>query len=159
MTGFENTAIETLLFTTLTNNATLMGLLAPGNLPPGYQQSVYAHIVPEVDPISKQQPRPPYILFTQVGMSQPDIYGMALNRVLSVPSYRVTVWDTNTGGASTASVQTIMQQVGLLLDGLIATTSNPNIGIRRENTDTIIDNADGGKVYVGVTSTYKIFCH
>lgn len=159
MVSYEPATIETVLYQRLKTDATLMDLLAPNNEPNGYQQSIYAHLVPEIDPVSRKQPKAPYLLFTHEGMSQQDEYGMALNRVLSVCTYRVTVWDTQTGGTSVVGAQTIMQRVCELLDGYIRENVVPGISFRRDSADYTYENAPGGKIFVGATATFIVYAH
>jgi hypothetical protein len=155
----ETATIDTVIYDTLRNDATLMDLLAPNNLPAGYQQSIYSHIVPEVDPISRKQPRPPYISFLMESGGQQDEYGMALNRAVSMPTYRVTVWDTQTGGGSSVLAQQISDRIGFLLDGLIRENITPAVAFRRVNSNLIYEDMDGGKIYISISSVYKVFVH
>jgi hypothetical protein len=136
-----------------------MNLLAPNNLPQGYQQSIYGHIVPELDPISRKQPRPPYIAFMMESGGQQDEYGMALNRAVSMPTYRVTVWDTQTGGGSSVLAQQIADRIGFVLDGLIREDTTPAVAFRRMNSNLMYEDMDGGKIYISISSIYKVFCH
>ncbi|CAB4150217.1 hypothetical protein UFOVP569_4 [uncultured Caudovirales phage] len=159
MTTNETATIDSVIYATLTGDATLMNLLAPNNLPAGYQQSIYAHLVPETDPVSKKTPRPPYIMFTQESGGQQDEYGMALNRAVSMPLYRVTVWDTQTGGGSSVLAQQVTDRIGFLLDGLIREDIDPAVAFRRLHSNLQYEDMDGGKIYISIGSIYKVFCH
>ena len=155
----ETATIDTVIYNALRADTTLMNLLAPNNLPQGYQQSIYGHIVPELDPISRKQPRPPYIAFMMESGGQQDEYGMALNRAVSMPTYRVTVWDTQTGGGSSVLAQQIADRIGFVLDGLIREDTTPAVAFRRMNSNLMYEDMDGGKIYISISSIYKVFCH
>ena len=155
----ETATIDTVIYNALRADTTLMNLLAPNNLPQGYQQSIYGHIVPELDPISRKQPRPPYIAFMMESGGQQDEYGMALNRAVSMPTYRVTVWDTQTGGGSSVLAQQIADRIGYVLDGLIREDTTPAVAFRRMNSNLMYEDMDGGKIYISISSIYKVFCH
>ena len=159
MVSYEPATIEQVLYERLSTDPTLMFLLAPNNLPPNYQQSIYAHLVPEIDPVSRKQPMAPFLVFTHESASQSDEYGMALNRVLSVCNYRVTVWDTQTGGTSVVYAQSIMQRVCELLDGYIREDVVPGIAFRRDPSDYTYENAAGGKIFVGATASFRVYAH
>jgi len=159
VTTNDTSTIDSVLFSVLTADAALMDLLAPDNLPSGYQQSVYAHMVPEIDPISRKTPRPPYIVFSMESGGGQDEYSMGLVRALSTPTYRVTVCDTQSGGGSAVLVQSITDRIGELIDGLIREDTTPSVAFRRMNTNLNFGDQDGGKVYITLDSIFKVFVH
>jgi hypothetical protein len=159
VTTNDTSTIDSVLFNVLTGDATLMEMLAPDNLPNGYQQSVYGHMVPEIDPVSRKTPRPPYVVFSMESGGGQDEYTLGLVRVLSTPTYRVTVCDTQTGGGSAVLVQEITDRIGQLIDGLIREDTTPSIAFRRMNTNLNFAEQDGGKVYITLDSIYRVFVH
>ena len=96
--AFEPAVIDQWIYETLTGDSTLMGLLAPDNKPNGFQMSLYNTIAPQVDPISRKQPITPYVVFDRAGNAGQDQDVLCGSRVFTYPTYRITVWDTASGG-------------------------------------------------------------
>lgn len=153
---FEPAVIEQDIYTVLSTDSTLADLLAVGNLPNGYQQSIYAHISPETDPISRKPPKFPLIVFTREGSFSSDEITIGKTRVVSTPIYRINVYDMSSGSISMVQVQNIANRVAELLDGRYVTSTNPCILYKRESTDMVYEDQSGGRVVFCATLLYKI---
>ena len=152
---YIDTAIEAWIYTTLSSDATLMDYLAPLNLPPNYQQCVYMHLAPQVDPISNAAPQPPYVVATRYGVTNNDDVTIGDN-ILSYPMYRISVWDTQSGMISMRRCQDIMERVAILINRQTVTSNGHIWFIRKDTNDSIIDVSSGGRVDYGVSTTYHI---
>lgn len=151
--AFEAGIIEGWIYSTLTADATLDGLLAVDNLPPNYQQGVYNTVAPEIDPVSGKQPKAPFVVFAQAG-SAADEAPLCGSRAFSRPSFRVTVWDTQSGSISMLRAQQIMDRIDTLLDNQRVTSTTPDFYIRRSGTSETFVLNDGGRTDIGVTAVY-----
>lgn len=153
--SYEPAIIEGWIFTTLSGDATLMGLLAPGNEPAGFQQGIYNTIAPDVDPVSRKLPIAPFVVFTLDGASA-DETALCGTRVFANPSYRVTVWDTQSGSVSLARAASIMDRIDTLLDNQQVTSTSPRFYIRREIPGQTFQLAAGGRTDYGITAVYRV---
>ena len=153
--AFEPAVIEQWIYETLTGDTTLMGLLAPDNKPNGFQMGVYNTIAPQIDPISRKQPITPYIVFDRAGNAGQDQDVLCGSRVFTYPTYRITVWDTESGAMSMSRIQTIMSRIDTLLDNQTVTTTTPRLYVRRVSTDQTFALSDGGRTDYGVTAVYR----
>jgi hypothetical protein len=152
--AIELATIDAWLYATLTADATLSDLLAVDNLPPGYQSGIYSIVAPEIDSISGKPPRAPFIVFAASGQDvQHTICG---SRDIVNSSYRLTVWDTQSGSISVARAQTIMARIDALIDRQKVTTTTPPLWCQRETIEQTMDLATGGRTDVAVTATYTI---
>jgi hypothetical protein len=152
--AIELATIDTWIYSTLKADTTLSDLLAPDNLPAGYQRGIYSLLAPEVDQISGKQPMTPFVVFAPTGQESEHVLCGARDMVRS--TYRVTVWDTQSGSLSLARAQTIMARIDTLLDRVKVTTTTPPIWCQRETLEQSVDLNNGGRTDVAVTATYTI---
>lgn len=153
--AYEPAVIENWIYDTLKADATLADLLAPDNKPANYQQGVYNTLAPQVDPVSRKAPQVPYVVFT-IDSAGSDETALCGSRVFSRPSYRVTVWDNQTGAVSMVRVASIMDRIDTLLDNQFVTTTTPRFQIRREIPGQTFQLAQGGRIDFGVTAVYRV---
>lgn len=153
--AYEPAVIENWIYDTLKADATLADLLAPDNKPANYQQGVYNTLAPQVDPVSRTAPQVPYVVFT-LDSAAADETALCGSRVFSRPSYRVTVWDNQTGAVSMVRVASIMDRIDTLLDNQFVTTTTPRFQIRREIPGQTFQLAQGGRIDFGVTAVYRV---
>lgn len=153
--AYEPAVIEQWIFQTLTGDATLMDLLAPNNLPSGYQQCIYGALAPQIDAISRKPPQLPYVVFDRAGQSGADEDAICGSRVFTYPTYRITVWDSASGAVSMALVQNVMDRIDTLLDNKHVSSTTPRFFCRRESTGQTFSMSDGGRTDYGVTATYR----
>ena len=153
--SYEIPTIDQWIYETLSNDATLQGLLAVENKPNNYQQGVYNMIAPQVDPVSRKPVQTPYIVFSSTTQSVIE-RSLCNGRFLTDSSYRITVWDTASGAASMARAQTIMARIDVLLDGQKVTTTTPNLFCTRDIAGQTVGLSEGGRTDVAVTATYII---
>ena len=116
MMAYEPAVIEQWIYETLSNDATLQGLLAVDNKPNNYQQGIYNTVAPQLDPVSRKPVQVPYVVFSRAGASGEDEDTLCGGRAFTYPNYRITVWDTESGAMSMARIQTIMSRIDTLLD-------------------------------------------
>ena len=152
--AYEPKVIEDWIHDTLKADSTLAGLIALGKAP-NYQQGIYNTVAPEVDAISNKPPQVPYIVFTLEGAGT-DEHAMCGTRVFSSPSYRVTVWDNQTGAISFSRIGTIMDRVDTLLDNQFVTSTTPRFQIRREMPGQTFSLSNGGRFDYGITAVYRV---
>jgi hypothetical protein len=153
--AYEPAVIEGWIFTTLSGDATLAGLIAPENKPPNYQQGIYNTLAPDVDPVSRKLPIAPFVVFTLYGASA-DETALCGTRVFANPSYRVTVWDTQSGSVSMTRASSIMDRIDTLLDNQQVTSTSPRFYIRREIPGQTFQLAAGGRTDYGITAVYRV---
>jgi len=153
--AFEPAVIEQWIYETLTGDTTLMGLLAPDNKPNGFQMGVYNTIAPQIDPVSRKQPITPYIVFDRAGNAGQDQDVLCGSRVFTYPTYRITVWDSESGAMSMSNIQTTMSRIDALLDNQTVTSTTPRLYVRRTSTDQTFSLSDGGRTDFGVTAVYR----
>ena len=153
--SYEPATIENWIYDTLKADATLADLLAPDNKPANYQQGIYNTLAPQVDPVSRKAPQVPYVVFT-LDSAAADETALCGSRVFSRPSYRVTVWDNQTGTISMSRVGSIMDRIDVLLDNQFVTTTTPRFQIRREIPGQTFQLAQGGRIDFGVTAVYRV---
>lgn len=153
--AYEPAVIEQWIYETLTGDSTLMNLLAPDNLPSGYQQSVYGALAPQIDAISRKPPQLPYVVFDRAGSAGQDADVICGSRVFTYPTYRITVWDSASGAVSMAAVEAIMSRIDTLLDNQRVTTTTPVFYCRRESSGQTFGMSDGGRTDFGVTGIYR----
>jgi hypothetical protein len=152
--SYEPSVIENWIYDTLKADATLSDLLAPDNKPAGYQQGIYNAIAPQVDPVSRKAPAVPYVVFT-LDSATADETALCGSRAFSRPSYRVTVWDNQTGAISMARVAAIMDRIDTLLDNQFVSTT-PKFYIRREIPGQTFTLGNDGRIDYGVTAVYRV---
>lgn len=152
--AYEFATIDAWIYQTLSEDATLAGLLAVDNRPPDYQQGIYNMVAPEIDPISRKQPAVPFIVFAAVSQSQERAVCGTSYR--GINGYRVTLWDNDSGSVSATRAQTIMARVDTLLGDKTVTTTTPNLYCTRETADQTYTLNDGGRTDIAVTATYQI---
>jgi hypothetical protein len=153
--SYEPSVIENWIYDTLKADATLSDLLAVDNKPTGYQQGIYNAIAPQVDPVSRKAPAVPYVVFT-LDSATADETALCGTRVFSRPSYRVTVWDNQTGAISMARVAAIMDRIDTLLDNQFVTSTTPDFHIRREIAGQTFTLGNDGRIDYGVTAVYRV---
>lgn len=151
----EVATIDQWIYETLTADATLQALLAIDNLPNGYQQGIYNSLAPQVDPVSRKQPKAPYIVFSLDSQAVME-RSLCNGRFLTDTGYRVTVWDTASGSTSMVRAQNIMAQIDSLLDGKTVTSTSPNLFSTRDISSQSVVLSEGGRTDVAVTATYII---
>lgn len=153
--AYEPAVIENWIYDTLKADSTLADLLAPENKPADYQQGIYNAIAPQIDPVSRTAPQVPYVVCT-LDSAGSDETALCGTRVFSRPSYRVTVWDNQTGGMSMSRVASIMDRIDTLLDNQFVTSTTPRFQIRREIPGQTFTLSQGGRIDYGVTAVYRV---
>jgi hypothetical protein len=151
--AFEAGVIEGWIYTTLMGDATLDDLLAVDNLPANYQQGVYNTVAPEIDAVSGKPPKFPYIVFSANGSGQ-DEAPLCGSRAFARPSFRLVVWDNQSGSISMLRAQQIMDRVDTLLDNQTVTSTSPRFYFRRSSTAETFALNTGGRTDIGVTAVY-----
>jgi len=154
--AYEPAVIEQWIYETLSGDATLVGLLSTNNQPDGYQQGIYNTVAPQVDVISRRPPQLPYVVFDRAGSAGQDQDVICGSRTFTYPTYRITVWDSESGAMSMANIQTIMSRIDTLLDNQRVTTTSPVFYCRRESTANAFSLSSGGRTDFGVTAVYRI---
>lgn len=153
--AFETFNIENWLYTTLHNDSTLNTLLAKAaDHAKNFQIGVYAYVAPEIDPVSKITPVLPYIVFQRNGSNQKDELSLCGSLALTYPNYRITIWSGGTKAIAMKSIKDIADRVDVLLNNVINTAANPPFNCLRQNTDTIVEIADDGKIYYAAVLEY-----
>lgn len=152
--SFEAGVIEGWIYATLAADSTLDDLLAADNLPANYQQGIYNTVAPEIDPISRKAPRFPYITFAMGGSGE-DEAPLCGSRAFARPSFRVTVWDNQSGSISMLRAQQIMDRIDTLLDNQTVTSTSPRFYFRRGSTAESFVLNTGGRTDIGVTAVYN----
>ena len=153
--AFESLNIEAWLYSTLSGDSTLQTLLAKAaDNVMNYQQGVYAHIAPTMDPISKASPVLPYIVFQRISNYSNDVNALCGNTALSYPSYRVLVWNGNSKSMGLGTIKEIADRVDTLISNAIVTSYTPAFNCLRMNTDNIINVSDDGKIYYAAVLEY-----
>ena len=153
--AYEPAVIEQWIYETLGGDSTLMSLLAIDNRPSGYQQSIYNTVAPQIDVISRKPPQLPYVVFERAGSNGPDADVICGSRVFTYPTFRITVWDTESGAMSMTLIQNIMDRIDTLLDNQHVSTTSPRFYCRRESTAQAFSMSSGGRTDFGVTGVYK----
>ena len=153
--AFEGLTMENWLFDTLAGDATLATALAVDGRAPGYQIGVYAHVAPERDPRSMRAPQTPYVVFSRVTGGGEDERSLCGKRVFTEPVYRVTVWDTQSGHASAARLQSAMDRIDALLDNASTGTTPAAVCNRLGSDIPVVVQTDGG-VDMGLSATYAL---
>lgn len=154
--SFESFVVEDWIYDTLYSDSTLQTLLAKlANSVKNYQQGVYTHIAPEVDPISGKSPLLPYIIIQRAdgGSDEKSLCG---STALTFPNYRVLVWFSQSGSVSFSRIKDIADRVDTLLNNISVTTTTPYFNIMRESTNQIIQVEEDGKVYYAAVLSYEI---
>jgi len=154
--AYEPAVIEQWIYETLNNDATLQGLLAVENKPSNYQQGIYSVVAPQIDPVSRKPVQVPYVVFDRAGNAGTDQDVICGSRVFTFPTYRITVWDTESGAMSQYRIQKIMDRIDTLLDNQRVTTTSPVFYCRRESTAQTFGLSSGGRTDFGVTAVYRI---
>jgi len=152
--SFEPLAIQKWIYDTLKNDSTLQGHLAI-NKAKNYQQGIYNEIAPEKDSISQKMPQLPYIVFSRAGSDISDDVTLCGSRYLSIPVYRVTVWDNKNGSSSYINLKTIIDRVDALLGGEKVTDSGITFYCQRFDTEQPIEVQSDGRVDYGLTLLYR----
>lgn len=146
--------INNWIYDTLSADLTLQELLAVNNEPPGYQQSIYADMAPQIDVISNELPQLPYIVFgLESEVVDKTICG---SPAIKIDTYRITVWDTAVGAISYSRAWGILDRVEYLLDRKRATVGTVDLFATKESTSQTYDFAEGGRVDVAVSGIYTI---
>lgn len=153
--AYEPAVIEQWLYETLSNDATLQGLLAVDTKPNGYQQGIYNTVAPQLDPVSRKPVQVPYVVFDRAGNAGQDQDVICGSRVFTYPTYRITVWDTASGAVSMASSASIMSRIDTLLDNQHVSSTSPRFYCRRESTAQTFGLESGGRTDFGVTAVYR----
>ena len=153
--AYEPAVIEQWLYETLSNDATLQGLLAVDNKPNGYQQGIYNTVAPQLDPVSRKPVQVPYVVFDRAGNAGQDQDVLCGSRVFTYPTYRITVWDTASGAVSMAQSAAIMSRIDTLLDNQHVSSTSPRFYCRRESTAQTFGVESGGRTDFGVTAVYR----
>ena len=154
--AYEPAVIEQWLYETLSNDTTLQGLLAVDNKPNGYQQGIYNTVAPQLDPVSRKPVQVPYVVFDRAGNAGQDQDVICGSRVFTYPTYRITVWDTESGAMSMSRIQTIMSRIDTLLDNQHVSSTSPRFYCRRESTAQTFGLSSGGRTDFGVTAVYRM---
>jgi len=154
--AYEPAVIEQWIYETLSGDTTLVGLLSTNNQPDGYQQGIYNTVAPQVDIISRRPPQLPYVVFDRAGSAGQDQDVICGSRTFTYPTYRITVWDSESGAMSMANIQNIMNRIDTLLDNQRVTTTSPVFYCRRESTANAFSLSSGGRTDFGVTAVYRI---
>jgi len=153
--AFETFNIENWLYTTLYNDSTLKTLLGKAaDHAKNFQIGVYAYVAPEIDPVSKTTPVLPYIVFQRNGNQQKDDLSACGSTALSYPNYRITIWSGGTKALAFKNIKDIADRVDTLLNNVINNAANPPFNCLRQNTDTIVQIADDGKIYYAAVLEY-----
>jgi hypothetical protein len=153
--AFEPAVIEQWIYETLSGDTTLMDLLSTSNQPSGYQQGIYNTTAPQIDPVSRRPPQLPYVVFSRAGNAGQDQDVLCGSRVFTYPTYRITVWDSESGAMSMSNIQTTMSRIDALLDNQTVTSTTPRLYVRRTSTDQTFSLSDGGRTDFGVTAVYR----
>ena len=151
--SFEPLYIQKWIYDTLVNDATLQRLLSFTQAP-NYQVGVYSEIAPEKDPVSGYIPQLPYIVFSNAGNLGDDTV-LCGGRYMTVPTYRVTVWDNNNGTISYARIKPIIDRVDVLLGGQNTTIDGITFFCQRYDTDQPFAIAGDGRVDYGLSLLYR----
>lgn len=154
--SFESFEVENWIYDTLYTDSTLQTLLANlANSVKNYQQGIYAHIAPEVDPISSKSPLLPYIIIQRAdgGSDEKSLCG---STSFTYPNYRILVWFSQSGSVSFSRIKDIANRVDTLLNNVSVTTTTPYFSIFRESTNNIIQVEEDGKVYYAAVLSYEI---
>ena len=154
--AYEPAVIEQWLYETLSNDATLQGLLAVDNKPNGYQQGIYNTVAPQLDPVSRKPVQVPYVVFDRAGNAGQDQDTICGSRVFTYPTYRITVWDTASGAVSMSQSAAIMSRIDTLLDNQHVSSTSPRFYCRRESTAQTFGLESGGRTDFGVTAVYRM---
>ena len=152
--SYEIPTIDQWIYETLSNDATLQGLLAVENKPNNYQQGVYNMIAPQVDLVSRKPVQTPYIVFSSTTQSVIE-RSLCNGRFLTDSGYRITVWDTASGAVSMAQSAAIMSRIDTLLDNQHVSSTSPRFYCRRESTAQTFGLESGGRTDFGVTAVYR----
>lgn len=152
--AFEIRVIEQWIYTTLKADATLASLLAVDNLPSNYQQGIYHMVAPQIDVVSRKEPKYPFVVFSNDGMAE-DETALCGSRVFSRPDFRITVWDSSSGSVSTKRAEQIMDRIDTLIDNQRVNSTTPRFYIRRSSSGNSFMLSDGGRTDVGVTAMYS----
>ena len=73
---------------------------------------------------------------------------------MSYPNYRITIWSGGTKALAFKNIKSIADRVDTLLNNVINTTANPPFNCLRQNTDTIVQIADDGRIYYAAVLEY-----
>lgn len=152
--AYEAGIIEQWIYQTLSSDATLAGLLAVDNLPPNYQQGIYNTVAPEIDSVSNRQPKPPFVVF-QLSGSNADDTALCGSRVFSRPTFRITVWDNQSGSVSLLRAQLIANRIDTLLDNQTVTSTTPRFYFQRNGSAESFAVNNSGRTDIGVTAVYN----
>lgn len=147
----EQLQVEQWMYSTLTGDATLSGLLSPENSPDSFQMGVYSVVAPDIDPISGVRPEVPFVVFA-LDSGTDNERSLDGSRATTELRYRITVWDNSSGSSSLTRASAIMGRVDELLDNV----SSSNIWCRREMVGQRFTVRAGGATDSGITATYIV---
>ena len=150
----ELLTIEQWLFNTLNNDAVLQELLAVTTKVPGYQQGIYTMMAPQVDPISNKSPVCPMIVYTAMD-STDDVRTMCGQRILSYPTYMITVWDRQNGNVSFNRISPIINRVDELIDNQYVNDTTGLFVCNRLRSSIQMPVPESGRVDYGISHTYR----
>jgi hypothetical protein len=150
----ESLVVDHWIYDTLTDDATLQGLLAVDNRAPGYQQGVYLYMAPEIDPVSLKQPQVPYIVVRHTDAGQTDEQSMCGGRIVTTSSHQVWCWDTQSGAVSMARVKPIVDRIDTLLNKQSVDATTPPFFLNRSSVSSSVDVSQDGRVDNGIVQLY-----
>ena len=150
----EIIAIESWLYDTLNNDSDLRDLLAVTTKSPGYQQGVYSMLVPQVDPISKKSPLCPYVVYVAQDATD-DVRTICGQRILSYPTYTITVWDRQNGNVSFNRIAPIINRVDELIDNQYVNDTTGIFVCNRLRSSIQMPVPESGRVDYGISHTYR----
>lgn len=144
--------IEARIYDLLSNDQTLQELLAPDTQPPRYQIGVYNQVAPYTDSRSKKPPQLPFITYAPV-TSTTDRTVCDFGYLVAM-TYRITVWDSESGATSMLRAYQIMDRIQTLLDR----TQNASGSIYGtiESVIPVVDVSRDGRTDAGVSAMFDM---
>lgn len=156
MSIFETFTVEKWIYSTLSSDDTLAGLLADvSGSAKGFQISVYNSVAPVKDARSKKTPVLPYIVFDRAGTSKEYEKVLCGWNVVAFPQYRVTLWYSQSGSVSSGKVQSAVNRMVSLLDNQSFTLDGLSIYCSREDTEQPIEVQTDGRIDYGFTAVFS----
>ena len=152
--AFEPLIIQKWIYSTLSADSTLAGLLA-GSRAKNYQQGIYNEVAPEKDAVSGRMPQLPYIVFSRAGSDINDEVALCGDRYYSIPVYRITIWNNSNGSLTYNNMEQILNRVDTLLGGEKVTDSGITFYCQRFDTEQPIQVQSDGRVDFGLTILYR----
>lgn len=154
MSVFETFTIEKWIYSTLSGDSTLLGLLAIDNKVKGYQTEIYNGVAPVKDAKSNKVPILPYIVFDRLGTEGEYDRAICGGNLSSFPSYRVTLWHTTSGSLNPSKVKSIVDRMVTLLDNQKISLDGLTVKSYRIDSEQPIEVQTDGSIDYGYTAVY-----